>query len=80
MMLIWSCLATAGVYLEGEGSGGEMESDAISGTQLSSRHMSYSLTRVSWFCEDESTLGKCCINSYSNVFCLIHSGNNHLCT
>lgn len=59
-----------------------MDSDAISGTQLSSRHMSYSLTRVSWLCEDESTLEKCCINSYSNVFASFISviGNNHPCT
>lgn len=58
-----------------------MESDAISGMQLSSRHMSYSLTRVPWFCEDERTLKKCCINS-SNIFASFISviGNNHPCT
>lgn len=33
-----SCLLTAGVWLECEGSGGEMESDAILGTQLPPPH------------------------------------------
>lgn len=44
--------------------------------------LSYSLKRVSWFCKDERTLEKCCIDSYSNVFASFVSviGNNHPCT